>query len=151
MKREFLQELRVGDLPLPKQVVDAIMAENGRDIQHYIDQAAAWEERYNTAAAAHTAELQRVNFQAALERSVQKHGGRNTKAIAALLELDAITGSQEQEAALDAAMEQLKQAHAYLFAGPTAPPYAGGTGTAPVVQPQVTTLSGALKEKFGRR
>ena len=33
MKREFLQELRVGESPLSKEVIDAIMAENGRDIQ----------------------------------------------------------------------------------------------------------------------
>ena len=33
MKREFLQEFRVGEQPLPKEVIDAIMAENGRDIQ----------------------------------------------------------------------------------------------------------------------
>ena len=33
MKREFLQEFKVGEQPLPKDVIDAIMAENGRDIQ----------------------------------------------------------------------------------------------------------------------
>ena len=33
MKREFLQEFRVGEEGLPKEVIDAIMAENGRDIQ----------------------------------------------------------------------------------------------------------------------
>lgn len=33
MKREFLQNLKVGDQPLPKEVIDAIMAENGRDIE----------------------------------------------------------------------------------------------------------------------
>lgn len=33
MKREFLQNFKVGDQPLPKEVVDAIMAENGRDIE----------------------------------------------------------------------------------------------------------------------
>ena len=33
MKREFLQEFRVGEQSLPKEVIDAIMAENGRDIQ----------------------------------------------------------------------------------------------------------------------
>ena len=32
MKREFLQNLKVGEETLPKEVVDAIMAENGRDI-----------------------------------------------------------------------------------------------------------------------
>lgn len=29
MKREFLQNLKVGDQPLSKEVIDAILAENG--------------------------------------------------------------------------------------------------------------------------
>ena len=33
MKREFLQNLKVGDQPLSTEVIDAIMAENGRDIE----------------------------------------------------------------------------------------------------------------------
>lgn len=33
MKREFLQNIKVGDQPLSKEVIDAIMAENGRDIE----------------------------------------------------------------------------------------------------------------------
>lgn len=33
MKREFLANLKVGDQALPKEVIDAIMAENGRDIE----------------------------------------------------------------------------------------------------------------------
>lgn len=33
MNREFLQNFKVGDAPLPKEVIDAIMAENGRDIE----------------------------------------------------------------------------------------------------------------------
>ena len=33
MKREFLQNLKVGDAPLTKEVIDVIMAENGRDIE----------------------------------------------------------------------------------------------------------------------
>ena len=41
MKREFLQSLTMGDAPMPKEMVDAIMAEHGKDItyllicQHY--------------------------------------------------------------------------------------------------------------------
>lgn len=34
MKREFLQNFKVGDQPLPKEIIDAIMEENGRDIEH---------------------------------------------------------------------------------------------------------------------
>lgn len=33
MKREFLQNFKIGDQPLPKEIIDAIMAENGRDIE----------------------------------------------------------------------------------------------------------------------
>ena len=33
MKREFLQNFKVGDQPLPKEVIDAIMEENGHDIE----------------------------------------------------------------------------------------------------------------------
>lgn len=33
MKREFLQNFKVGDQALPKEVIDAIMEENGRDIE----------------------------------------------------------------------------------------------------------------------
>ena len=34
MKTEFLQNFKVGDQPLPKEVIDAILAENGRDIEN---------------------------------------------------------------------------------------------------------------------
>ena len=33
MKREFLQNFKVGDQPLSKEIIDTIMAENGRDIE----------------------------------------------------------------------------------------------------------------------
>ena len=33
MKTEFLQNFKVGDQSLPKEIIDAILAENGRDIE----------------------------------------------------------------------------------------------------------------------
>ena len=33
MKREFLQNFKVGDQPIPKEIIDAIMDENGKDIE----------------------------------------------------------------------------------------------------------------------
>lgn len=33
MKAEFLQNFKAGDAPLPKEVVDAILAENARDVE----------------------------------------------------------------------------------------------------------------------
>ena len=37
MKREFLLNFKVNEQPLPKEIIDAIMAENGRDIQQAED------------------------------------------------------------------------------------------------------------------
>lgn len=34
MKREFLQNLKIGDAALPKEIIDAIMDENGKDIEN---------------------------------------------------------------------------------------------------------------------
>ena len=33
MKREFLENLKIGDQALSKDLIDTIMAENGRDIE----------------------------------------------------------------------------------------------------------------------
>lgn len=33
MKREFLQNFKIGDAPLSKEIIDAIMDENGKDIE----------------------------------------------------------------------------------------------------------------------
>ena len=33
MKREFLQNFKIGDAPMPKEIIDAIMEENGQDIE----------------------------------------------------------------------------------------------------------------------
>ena len=56
MKREFLQGLKVGESPLPKEIIDAIMAENGRDIEavkaRYADYEALQEQLTQAEAAA---------------------------------------------------------------------------------------------------
>ena len=49
MKRDFLHGLQVGDGYLPQEVIDAIMAENGKDIELAKGAASTWEEKYNQA------------------------------------------------------------------------------------------------------
>lgn len=43
MKPEFLQNFKVGDAPLPKEVVDAILAENSRDVEAAVKPFADYE------------------------------------------------------------------------------------------------------------
>ena len=99
MKREFLQEFRVGDQPLSKEVIDAIMAENGRDIQKvkanfadyedmkteldrlrqdqtFEEAAKAWEEKYNRAVEDHKVQITRMTFEKVLGEGIAKARGR---------------------------------------------------------------------------
>ena len=175
MKREFLLEFRVGDNPLPKEVIDAIMAENGRDIQKvkanfadyeelknqlsalqqdrsFEETAKAWEEKYNQAVEDHKQQIASMAFDRALGEGIVKARGRNAKAITALLDVDALKASENQEDAIEAALETLKKDNRYLFEGDVPPPYARGTGAYNGVQDKhPTTLAGALREKFERK
>lgn len=175
MKREFLQGLQVGDMPLTKEVIDAIMAENGRDIQNikarYADyeaikeqlaglQGAAeavqaakdWEEKYNQALLTHRKELEDAVFGHNLEKAILSAHGRNAKAITALLDVDALKASEDQQTALEEALQALKTDCGYLFQTEVPPPYARGTGAAaPETNKSPATLAGALLEKFERK
>ena len=113
MKREFLQGLQVEGVPLPKEVIDAIMAENGRDIEavkaRYADVEGvveAWQEKYNQAVEAHRQELSDVVFGHNLEKAILAARGRNARAITALLDVDALKASKDQQTAVEQAVEQ---------------------------------------------
>jgi hypothetical protein len=150
MKREFLQNL----LPegLSTEAVDAIMAENGRDIQAAAEAAALWEDRYNQAVLAHQEQLAQLQFDRVFADALREAGGRNDKAIAALLDMEQLKGAEDPAAAVADALKALKAECAYLFDSAEAPPpYARGTGTRQTGHddgPQ--TLAGALREKLGK-
>lgn len=153
MKREFLQAIKVGEQSLPKEVIDAIMAENGRDIQNARVSGDQWEEKYHKAVEEHDRQVSALRLEHALQTSVAKARGRNVKAIAALLDMDALGASEDLPGALDAAMEELKAENGYLFdTEPVPPPYAQSTGTCTGAQTSYpATLAGALREKYERK
>lgn len=150
MKREFLQNLTVGGQSLSKEVIDAIMAENGRDIQQAKQSAADWEEKYNKAVADHKRELDELNFRGVLSEAVRTAKGRNEKAIAALLDLSEIRAQEDPATALQAAIGAVKEEHSYLFESQEKPPcYAVGTGVRQTGGGDVpVTLAGALRQRF---
>ena len=179
MKREFLQNLKVGEETLPKEVIDAIMAENGRDIEAaktaagkpYADYetlkeenqrlkeqktevdgktADQWKAAYEQAISDHKGELESIRFQGLLDTAIRASGGRNSKAITAILELDTLRESEDPQAAVNAALEQLRQRESYLFTTP--PPYARGTGVRERTEETAPTdLAGALRRKYERK
>lgn len=182
MKREFLQNLKVGEESLPKEVIDAIMDENGRDIQKaktdavkpYADYqtikdenqrlkdqqadgtvdgktAQQWKEAHDKAVADHQEELDGIKFQSVLDNAITAANGKNAKAITALLDVEALRGSEDQPKAIKAALEALKKDSGYLFdeAG-TPPPYAPGAGTGKNLPAAPASLADALREKLNK-
>ncbi len=144
MTREFLQKLRVGEEVLPKDVIDAIMEENGKDAQA----AKLWQEKYNRAQSEHEAALKGAALETRVDRAILAAKGRNLKAIRALLDMEAL--GQGDDKALQEALEAVKQQCDYLFEQPqTPPPYAGGTGVqSGAASAAPVTLAGALRERF---
>ena len=156
MKREFLENLKIGDQALSKELIDTIMAENGRDIESAKKPFADYEaikEQLKTAQDGLKAfegvdvkdlqdEIKTLNtqlstkdkewqdklngmaFDGKIKEAITAAKGRNAKAISALLDVEKLKKSTNQDA-----LEALKKDNAYLFEDDsTPPPYAGGTG-----------------------
>lgn len=161
MKRDFLQNFKVNGQEFPKEIIDAIMAENGRDIEAAKKPFADYEaikEQLQTAKdglkafegvdvaqlqgkitdlqgqltakdAEWQSKLDGMAFETKVKDAITAFKGRNAKAISALLDMDALKVSKNQDADLKAALEALQKDSGYLFeVGQGAPPYAGGTG-----------------------
>ena len=162
MKAEFLQNFKVGDAPLPKEVIDAILAENDRDVTAAVKPYADYEsikEQLKTATDGlkafegvdvkdlqgkvakltgdlaanekeHQKKLAELEFDGALKDAITAARGRSVKAVRAMLDVDALRASKNQQADIKAALEGLKKDSSYLFeSDETPPPYAAGTGT----------------------
>lgn len=182
MKREFLQNLKVGEEALPKEVIDSIMAENGRDIEKakndavkpYSDYddikkerdnlkaqqgdstvdgktAQQWKEAHDTAVENHQKELEGIKFQGVLDSAIAAAKGKNAKAITALLDVEALRGSEDQQKAINAALEDLKKDSGYLFEeAQKAPPYSAGTGVGNPPAAPTGSLADALRERYSK-
>lgn len=161
MKREFLQGLTVGGESLPKEVIDAIMAENGKDIEAAKSSAdaeklrqelAQWQEKFAKAQEEHEGKLDALNMENQLREAIRSAGGRNFKAICALMDLDTLRQCSDRQKEIEQAVTQLKKENDYLFENQTPPPYVGVTGTQYTIpRTQPADLAGALREKFERK
>ena len=85
------------------------------DVEGIRKAADEWKARAEQAEKDAAAQVAAVKFDAQLEAAIGKAGGRNSKAIRALLDVDALRASQNQEADLQAALDGLVKESAYLF------------------------------------
>ena len=144
VKREFLENLKIGDQTLSKELIDTIMAENGRDIEAtkkpFADYDAIKEQlktaqdglkafegvdvkdlqdkikNLNTQLSDKDKEWQEklngMAFDGKIKDAISAAKGRNAKAIAALLDVDKLRKSNNQDAEIKAALEDLKKDNA---------------------------------------
>lgn len=184
MKREFLENFKIGEQGLSKEVIDAIMEENGRDIEaakkpfadydHLKEQLKTAQDGLKAFEGVDVQKLQGkiqdlqnelkdkdgqwqsrldgMAFDGEIKDAITAAKGKNVKAVAALLDLEALRNSKNRAADVKAALETVKQENGYLFEeAQTPPPYASGTGTAPVGGTSApATLAGALKERYAK-
>lgn len=175
MKREFLQNFKVGDQPLSKEVIDAIMEENGRDIEaakkpyaDYDTMKTQLEEAQKTIKSLQDQDIEGVRksakewedkynqaiaqqeeaaFNGKIKDAITGMKGKSEKAIRALLDTEALKSSKNQDADIKTALEALKKDSAYLFDDEGAPPpYSGGSGSGPA-NGKKYTMSEIMKMK----
>lgn len=165
MKREFLEGLK-----LEKEVIDQIMAENGKDIEAEkakVTAAEADRDKYKEQLDTATTELERFKdvkpeelqatiqklqadlkakddeyaakeadrlFRDSVREAITAAGGKNEKAVMALLDLETLKGSKNQKDDIKTALEAVKKDNDYLFTSkepidnpnPTGPTGGGG-------------------------
>ena len=162
MEAKFLQNFQVGGQPLTQEIIDAILAENNRDVETAKAPFADYDSLKDQLKTAkdglkafegvdvaqlqgqitklqgdldkkdqeHQAQLADMAFDRALETAITGAKGRNAKAIRALLDVDALKGSKNQEADIKTALEAIQKDNGYLFdTGDVPPPYSSSTGT----------------------
>ena len=149
MEREFLENFKVGDTPLPKEVVDAILEENGRDIEAAKQPFADYDsikEQLQTARdglkafegvdvkdlQGQVAQLTQagLEFDGALKDAITAARGRSVKAVRAMLDVEALRSSKNRDADIKSALENLRKDSGCLFEpAEVPPPFAAGTGT----------------------
>lgn len=105
-----------------------------------------WKAKAEKAEADAAAKIADLQFDGLLTGAVTSAKGKNAKAIRALLDVDALKTSKNQETDIKTALEALKKDNGYLFDSEgTPPPYAGGTGGNPMPpkDPAMTAIRAA--------
>lgn len=139
MKRKFLE-----DLGIEKDVVDKIMAENGNDITREQTTANGYKSQLDdvqtklksfegvdvtqlqgqvseltadlaTTKTTYEAQIEGMKFSTALESKINSMNPRNAKAVMALIDVETLKKSKNQDSDITLALEAVKKDNDYLF------------------------------------
>ena len=121
--------------------VETLKGFEGKDFEAITKDRDEWQRKHNELVETQKKETEEREFNEMLSAAISETKGKNTKAITALLDLDALRKSKNQEKDIKAALECVKKDNEYLFDVTGAPPArfdepgkggAGGGGNATV-------------------
>lgn len=121
--------------------VETLKGFEGKDFDAITKDRDEWQRKHNELVETHKKETEEREFNEMLSAAISETKGKNTKAITALLDLNALRKSKNQEKDIKAALESVKKDNEYLFDVTGAPPArfdepgkggAGGGGNATV-------------------
>lgn len=104
-----------------KTAEDGLKAFEGVDVTELKDQISQLQEQLDEKDTEYAEKVANMEFDALLTSAVTAARGRNAKAIRALLDIDTLKASKNQEADIQAALEALQKDSEYLFESDKAP------------------------------
>ena len=104
------------------EAVETLKGFEGKDFDAITRERDEWKTKHDNAVAAHQKEQEEREFNEMLSTAITESKGKNTKAITALLDLDALRKSKNQEKDIKAALEGIKKDNEYLFDVTGVPP-----------------------------
>jgi hypothetical protein len=126
--------------------VETLKGFEGKDFEAITQERDKWKKDYEDTVATHKKETEEREFNSVLETAITDSKGKNAKAIMALLPLEELRSSRNQEKDIKAALDSLRTDSGYLFEDNggdpkfTDPKGNGGTGG-------TTTLKDIMKIK----
>lgn len=111
--------------------VETLKGFEGKDFDAITKERDEWKKKHDDLEASHKKEQEDREFSATLEAAITESKGKNAKAITALLDMDMLRASKNQQADIKAALDALRTESGYLFEdnGGAARFTGGGSGT----------------------
>ena len=95
--------------------VETLKGFEGKDFDAITRDRDEWKRKHDEAVANHQKEQEEREFSSVLESAITESKGKNNKAIIALLDMDKLRGSKNQEKDIKAALDALRTENGYLF------------------------------------
>ena len=111
--------------------VETLKGFEGKDFDAITRERDDWKAKHDKAIADHQKEQEDREFNQMLEDSITEAKGKNAKAIFALLDVEKLRGSKNQQADAKAALEALRKESGYLFEDNGGAAHFTGGGTDP--------------------